>query len=148
MIQLIKAIVKLFEKIPDDVIAIMARFAVGLVFFKSGLTKIEGFGLKPSTFFLFESEYTVPLLPPVVAAYAATIAELALPISLWVGLGARFSALALLVMTAVIQIFNYPNAYGLHALWSVALLYILIKGPGILSIDHMFRKKYMSGDQA
>ncbi len=144
MIQLIRSLVKLFEKIPDDVIALMARFAVGLVFFKSGLTKIDGFGLKPSTFFLFESEYTVPLLPPVVAAYMSTIAELVLPISLWVGLGARFSALALLVMTAVIQIFNYPNAYGVHALWSVALLYILIKGPGILSIDHMLRKKYMS----
>ncbi len=144
MVKLITFFVRLFEKIPDDLIAIMARFAVGLVFFKAGLTKIEGFALKPSTFFLFESEYTVPLLPPVVAAYLGTISELLLPIALWVGFGARFAALALLVMTAVIQIFNYPNAYGIHALWSVALLYILIKGPGLLSIDHLLRKKYMS----
>ena len=154
MIELIKNIIRLYEKIPLDIVAIMARFAVGLVFFKSGLTKIEwytkpdaGFferlAIKPSTFFLFDAEYSVPLLPAVPAAYIGTISELVLPILLWIGLGTRISATMLLAMTAVIQIFNYPGAYSLHALWAVALLYLMAKGPGALSIDHYLRKKYM-----
>lgn len=143
MIDFLRSVIRTFEKIPEDVVAIMARFAVGLVFFKSGLTKIEGFSIKPSTFFLFENEYSVPFMPPVLSAYVGTISELVLPILLWIGLGTRLSATFLLGMTAIIQIFNYPNAYGVHALWAVGLLYLMVKGPGVLSADHFIRKKYM-----
>jgi len=146
MIELIKRVVRLYEKIPLDVVAIAARFAVGLVFFKSGLTKIDGFSIKPSTFFLFENEYSVPFMPPVMSAYVGTLSELILPVLLWIGLGTRISATMLLGMTAVIQIFNYPNAYSIHALWAVSLLYLMVKGPGVLSVDHFLRKKFMSGD--
>ena len=146
MIELIKRVVRLYEKIPLDVVALAARFAVGLVFFKSGLTKIDGFSIKPSTFFLFENEYSVPFMPPVMSAYVGTLSELILPILLWIGLGTRISATMLLGMTAVIQIFNYPNAYSIHALWAVSLLYLMVKGPGVLSVDHFLRKKFMSGD--
>ena len=147
MIELIKRVIRLFEKIPLDVVAIAARFAVGLVFFKSGLTKIDGFSIKPSTFFLFENEYSVPFMPPVMAAYVGTFSELVLPVLLWIGLGTRISATMLLGMTAVIQIFNYPNAYSIHALWAVSLLYLMAKGPGTFSIDHFLRKKYMANDK-
>jgi len=147
MIELIKRVIRLFEKIPLDVVAIAARFAVGLVFFKSGLTKIDGFSIKPSTFFLFENEYSVPFMPPVMAAYVGTLSELVLPVLLWIGLGTRISASMLLGMTAVIQIFNYPNAYSIHALWAVSLLYLMAKGPGTFSIDHFLRKKYMPNEK-
>ena len=130
-------IIFMLERIPLALILLLTRVAVGLVFYMSGLTKIEGFALKPATFFLFEEEYKVPLLSPVVAAYLATAAELTLPWFLWFGLGARFAALALLGMTTVIQVFVYPGAYVTHGLWAAALLLIIRFGAGALSIDRL-----------
>ena len=136
---LIANVVQLLERVPLSLIALLARIIIGLVFFNSGLTKVEGFALKPSTFFLFESEYNVPLISPVVAAYMATAAELSMPWLLWLGLGARFAALALLGMTTVIQTFVYPDAYMTHGLWAVALLLIIKYGAGALSLDRLIR---------
>ena len=133
--------IRLFERIPLSLLALLARVVIGLVFFQSGLTKIDGLSIKPGTFFLFAEEYRVPLVPPTLAAYVATIAELTLPALLWIGLGARFAAALLLVQTAVIQIFVYPDAYLTHGLWSVALLLIMKYGAGALSIDHLIRSR-------
>lgn len=137
----IAALISLLERIPLSLILLFSRIAIGLVFYLSGLTKIEGFALKPSTFFLFQEEYKVPLLPPVLAAYMATAAELTLPWFLWFGIGARFAALALLGMTAVIQIFVYPGAYATHGLWAVALLLIIRFGAGAISMDNFVRAR-------
>lgn len=133
--------IRLFERIPLSLLALLARVVVGLVFFNSGLTKIDGLSIKPGTFFLFAEEYRVPLLPPTLAAYAATIAELTLPLLLWIGLGARFAAALLLVQTVVIQAFVYPEAYVTHGLWAVALLLIMKYGAGELSIDYLIRSR-------
>jgi putative oxidoreductase len=108
-----------------------------LVFFYSGLTKVDGFGIKPSAYFLFEEEYKVPLLPPALAAVLATLAELILPPMLWVGLGARFAATLLLMQTLVIQTFVYPEAYVTHGLWAVSLLLIMMHGAGAISLDYL-----------
>jgi len=131
--------INVLERIPQSLVALLARVIAGLVFFNSGLTKIDGFSIKPGTFFLFAEEYKVPILPPEFAAYVATTAELTLPLLLWIGFGARFAATALLVMTAVIQIFVYPDAYVTHGLWAVALLFIMKYGAGALSVDHFLR---------
>ena len=141
MSQIVAAIISLLERIPLSLILLLARIAIGLVFFLSGLTKIEGFALKPSTFFLFAEEYKVPLIPPVLAAYMATAAELILPWFLWFGFGARVAALALLGMTTVIQVFVYPGAYATHGVWAVALLVIARFGAGAFSIDYFIREK-------
>ena len=133
---------RLFEKIPLSLLALLARVIIGLVFFNSGLTKIDGFGLKPGTFFLFAEEYKVPLLPPAVAAYMAATVELTMPVLLWTGFGARFAAAVLLGMTAVIQTFVYPDAYVTHGLWAVALLVIIKYGAGALSVDHLIRMRH------
>lgn len=125
-----------FERIPHDLIALVARIAVGTIFFRSGLTKIEGFSLRSSTFYLFENEYRLPVIPPEIAAYLATAAELSMPFLLWAGLMTRLSASVLLVMTLVIQLFVYPNAFDTHGVWSVTLLYLMKYGPGRLSLDH------------
>ena len=69
----------------------------------------------------------------------ATIAELVLPVLLVLGLLARVSALGLLVMTAVIQIFVFPDAWITHGLWAAALLVVLAQGPGRLSLDRLLR---------
>lgn len=129
---------QIFERIPHGAIALLARVVVGLVFWNSGRTKVEGFSIADKTFALFEDIYKVPLIPSDIAAYMATISEHVFPILLFVGLASRLSALALLGMTAVIQIFVFPSAYLTHGLWAVALLVIIARGPGCLSLDHWF----------
>ena len=128
----------LAERIPYSVVALLARIGVASVFWRSGQTKVSGFQLRDQTFFLFREEYNVPLLPPDLAAYLATIAEHALSVLLVVGLATRLSALGLILMTAVIQLFVYPDGWPDHILWFGLLLLIVARGPGAISIDHVF----------
>ncbi len=141
--------------IPDSLIAVVARFSIAAVFWKSGQTKIEGLAidivdgvftpgwprLSESAVFLFQDEYKLPLLPPELAALAAAGAEHLFPILILVGLATRLSALALLVMTATIQIFVYPSAYPVHGVWAAVLLFLMAKGPGWLSLDHWLSRR-------
>ncbi|MBF6026713.1 DoxX family protein [Pseudomonas sp. P115] len=153
---LVKRAIELFEKIPYSLIAFIARFSIAAVFWKSGQTKVEGFAvdliggafqlgeprLAASTLPLFRSEYHVPLLSPEVAAHMAAFAEHFFPMLILVGLATRFSALALIGMTLVIQLFVYPDAYPTHGTWIAVLLLMVAKGPGRLSIDHMVARRY------
>ena len=91
---------------------------------------------------LFRDEYKVPLIPPELAAPLAATAEHLLPVLILIGLATRLSALSLLGMTAVIQIFVYPGAYPSHGVWAAALLYLVAMGPGALSIDHWLARRY------
>jgi putative oxidoreductase len=85
----------------------------------------------------------VPLLPPDVAAYMATAAENVLSVLLIAGLASRLSAAGLLVMTAVIQSV-YPSGWPEHVLWAAALLVVVTRGPGVVSVDHLlFRTKHV-----
>lgn len=135
-----KAITRLnraLAAIPAAPVALMLRVFPALVFLQSGRTKVEGFSIKDSTWFLFEHEYALPLIPPPVAAVMATVAEHVLPVLLILGLFTRLSALGLLGMTAVIQIFVYPDAWVTHGLWAAALLAVAARGPGAWSADHL-----------
>jgi putative oxidoreductase len=125
----------LLARFPEDLLLLAARVFPAAIFWQSGRTKVEGFALSENALFLFEEEYRLPLLPPELAATMAAIAEHAFPILLVLGLATRLSALALLGMTATIQIFVYPDAWPTHGVWAVALLLIAIKGPGVLSLD-------------
>ena len=128
----------LMARVPDWTYATMMRVAIFLVFFTSARTKVEGFlTLKSSTFFLFEHEYALPLIPSVWAAYLATYAEHLFAILVLIGLATRLSALALLVMTAVIQIFVYPEADTVHLGGGAMLLYLVARGGGALSLDRI-----------
>ena len=117
------------------------RIWVGMVFFQSGLTKILSWD---TTLSLFENEYAVPLLPPQLAAYMGTAAELVLPIFLVLGLGGRLSAAALFVFN-IIAVVSYPDLgeVGLkdHQYWGLLLLVALLHGPGKISIDHFLRRR-------
>jgi putative oxidoreductase len=134
-------VIGLLNGVPQSAISLLARLVIALVFFKSGLTKIDGFGLSDSAIFLFQEEYKVPLINPWLAAHLATLAELTMPVLLVIGLAARFAALALLGMTLVIQTFVYPEAYVLHGLWTVALLTVIAQGAGVISIDHLIKSR-------
>ncbi len=122
------------------------RLWVAYVFFKSGLTKIQSW---ETTKMLFEYEYEVPLLPPELAAYLGTAAELGLPVVLAIGLASRFTALALFLfnIVAVVAYSSFllgdEGAAGLqqHILWGVMLLITLFHGPGKLSLDYLLCKK-------
>jgi putative oxidoreductase len=128
----------LFESIPHDLIAIVARIAAGTVFFRSGLLKIDGWD-SGTTLTLFQDEFKLPVIPPEIAAYLATGAELILPPLLFLGLFTRTAAFALLGMTLVIQIFVYPNAFDTHGVWAVCFLYLMKFGGGRLSADRLLK---------
>ncbi|MDA0722333.1 MAG: DoxX family protein [Proteobacteria bacterium] len=117
--------------------ALAARIFPAVVFWQSARTKVDGFTIKDSTYFLFEQVYALPVFPPATAALLATVAEHLLPVLLVLGLFARVGALGLLVMTAVIQIFVFPEAWVTHGLWATALLVVLAQGPGRVSLDHL-----------
>jgi len=139
---LIKSAIALLSSLPEWIIAVAARVAVAGVFWTSARLKVDGFTIKDSTYFLFEHEYALPLVPSDWAAVMGTIAEHVFPVMLILGLGTRFGALGLLVMTAVIQTFVYPGAWNLHLLWAVGLLYLIIKGAGPLSLDHLIARRF------
>jgi len=118
-------------------LALGARVAIAAIFFLSGRTKVDGLlTVKDSAYLLFREEYKVPLLPPELAAHMATYAEHLFPILLVLGLFTRLSALALLGMTAVIQIFVYPDAWPTHLSWATLMLYLAGRGAGPVSLDH------------
>jgi putative oxidoreductase len=72
----------LAERIPYSLVALVSRFAVASVFWRSGQTKAHGVMIKDETFVLFRDEYKVPLLPPDVAAYISTTFEHLFPVLL------------------------------------------------------------------
>ena len=131
----------LAERIPQSLVSLTARLAAATVFWRSGQTKVDGFHIREETFYLFREEYRLPLLPPDLAAFLATTAEHVFPVLLIVGLGSRLSALALLGMTAVIQLFVYPSGWPEHILWAAALLTVVAHGPGALSLDHLIWRR-------
>lgn len=125
--------------IPPDLPALAARVFVGATFWLSARTKVDGLAIRDQTWFLFEQVYDLPLIPPDAAAVLATLAEHGLSALLVLGLFSRFAAAGLLVMTAVIQVFVFPGAWNLHGLWASSLLFVLARGPGRLSLDHLLR---------
>lgn len=144
MTRLINSLIGLLARIPHAIIAIVGRLAVGLVFWNSGRTKVQDwniFHVNDSTLFLFKEEYKLPIVPPELAALGAQVAEHVFPVLLIIGLATRFSALALLIMTLVIQIFVYPNAYVVHGTWAAVLLMLIKYGPGPLSADQILSRR-------
>ena len=135
----------LAEQIPDSLIALVARFAVASVFWRSGQTKLaEGswFAISDSAYALFETEYSGVPLPPHLAAVLAATAEHVFPIMLVLGFLTRFAALGLLGMTLVIQIFVYPDAWWTeHSLWVAMQLALIVRGAGLISLDHLLTRK-------
>jgi len=126
--------------LPEDVLLLVARLGIASVFFLSGRTKVDGFlHITDGTYALFESEYHVPLLPPDIAAHAATYSEHLFSILLVLGLFTRVSALAFLGMTAVIEIFVYPDAWPTHLSWAGLLLLLIARGGGRFGLDRVLK---------
>jgi len=122
----------LLEKIPYSALVLVARVATFSVFFRSGLQKLSDWN---ATLMLFENEYHVPILPPHLAAYMAASMELGLSTLVLLGLFTRLGALGLLGMVAVIQLFVYPQAWPDHIQWLGFMIFVIARGPGVVSLD-------------
>lgn len=152
---LLLSLIERLERIPHSAIALLGRFGIAATFWQSGQTKVDNFAvnfitgefklgwphLSDNAVALFRDEYKLPLLPPEVAAPLAATAEHVFPLLLLLGLATRLSALALLGMTLVIEVFVYPDAYAVHGTWAAVLLYLVARGPGAIAIDHLIRSK-------
>ncbi|HCS91200.1 MAG: DoxX family protein [Thiohalocapsa sp. PB-PSB1] len=128
-----------------SLLCLTIRLYVGWQFFKAGKTKIADWD---STLFLFREEYSVPVLPPEVAAVSGTFGELVFPVLLFLGLFSRPAALGLFVVNMV-AVISYPALFGFacpaaindHFAWGTLLLVIVAFGPGRLSVDAWLARK-------
>lgn len=126
------------QLLPLSLLLLVQRLGIAAIFFMSGRTKVDGFlTVNESAFELFRYEYALPLVKPELAAYAATYAEHFFPLLIVLGLFTRFAATALLVMTLVIQIFVYPDAWPTHLSWAGLLLPLIVMGGGKISLDRL-----------
>lgn len=125
--------------IVEDVSLLFTRVVLAGIFWRSGRTKVEEgswFSISDTTYFLFKEEYSGVPLPADLAAVLATASEHVFPILLVLGLLTRLSALALLAMTMVIQVFVYPEAWWTaHSLWVALALILIVRGAGTFSLD-------------
>lgn len=123
----------------ESLLLLFTRVVLSGIFWRSARTKVdEGswFSISDTTYYLFAEEYSGVPLPSDFAAVMATISEHVFPILLVLGLFTRFSALTLLGMTMVIQIFVYPDAWwSVHAVWAALALILITRGGGQLSLD-------------
>ena len=123
----------------------LLRIALAVPFFKSGLTKWDGFlSLSPAATFLFEEQFKLQLFGqaydfpfPDVLAVVDSVAEIVFPVLLVIGLATRLSALGLLVMTGVIQLVVPEGWANFHLPWAAMAVAIVALGPGALSLDRL-----------
>jgi putative oxidoreductase len=138
----VRSFIAALSAIPYWAIALVARLSIAGVFWQSGETKVEGWRLTASAIELFRNEYRLPLIDPTLAAALAAIAEHVFPILLVIGLATRFSAFGLLIMTLIIEIFVYPDAWPTHGTWAACFLMLMARGPGPISLDHLIARHY------
>lgn len=129
----------------ESVMLLFVRISLAGIFWRSGRTKVvEGSWLTVSdtTKYLFQDDYKNVPLPPELAAHLSTYAEHLLPILLVIGLFTRLSALGLIGMTMVIQIFVFPEAWwSVHMIWIALALTLIVRGGGQISLDAILTRK-------
>lgn len=139
MLALYRRFEVLSAHLPEAAVLLAVRIAAAQPFWASGRSKVEGlFSFRPEVVDLFRDEYRLPLIPPEIAAPLATVAEHGLPLLLVLGLCTRGAALGLFVMTLVIQLLVYPDAFWpVHSLWFALLLVAVWRGGGDWSLDRL-----------
>ena len=144
-----KLVHRLSAALPQDLASLALRCALAVPFFRSGLTKWDGwFVLSDSTRYLFTEEFRlhmfgaeIPYPAPNVAALLSGSFEILLPVLLVLGLGTRVAALAVLGMTAIIQL-TVPDGWAnFHLPWAAMALGIACFGPGRIALDELLGAK-------
>lgn len=136
-------ITALLQRYGAPVFDLTVRLWIAGVFFMSGRVKIADW---ESTIYLFEDEYKVPVLPPELAAYIGASFELTMPVLLAVGFASRLAALPLIGIACVIQFVlgasNPDYDHVEHFYWLFLLAMIVVRGPGVLSVDYFIRQRF------
>lgn len=138
-----------FRRLPNtravlpSLVQLMLRFGLAGIFWSSARTKVEGaLTVSDNTVYLFAEEYRLPLLSPEFAAHMTTYAEHLLPLLLAAGLASRFAALGFFIMTLVIQLFVYPDAFlSTHLGWMALASAVMVYGPGRFALDDVIGRK-------
>lgn len=147
-------IISLSERIPGTLIALVSRIAAASTFWTTGQAKLDRpvidiFRLRfelewpeisETSLELFTYLYRLNLPRIELLFIGSAIAEHLFAALLLIGLATRFSSLFLLLVTAGIEFWIYPEAYATYALWVAALLYLLARGPGVISLDHLIAR--------
>jgi putative oxidoreductase len=134
--------------VPKSLASLVLRLALAVPFFKSGLTKWDGFlQISDTPELLFTEEFKLHIFGntydypfPVLMAWGSSLGEIILPILLVLGLGTRFAALGILFMTALIQL-TIPDGWAnFHLPWAAMAIAIIVIGPGKISLDWLLRR--------
>ena len=139
----------LLSSIPAALPLLALRVALAVPFFKSGLTKWDGFlQLSNGARYLFTQEFRLHILGqqipypfPLTMATLAGIGEIVLPVLLVLGLGTRFAALGVLLMTAVIQLTVPEGWANFHLPWAAMALALVVYGGGAASLDRLLSSR-------
>ncbi len=130
---------------PAAIPLLTLRIALAIPFWRSGLTKWDGFlNLSSGARYLFEQEFKLHIFgqafaypAPQTMAFLAGLGEIVLPILLVLGLGTRFAALGILGMTIIIQLTVPDGLINFHLPWFAMALALLVYGGGTLSVDRL-----------
>jgi putative oxidoreductase len=142
---IIRAALDWLEWIAHFIAPPILRIALAVPFYRSGLTKWDGFlSLSPSAVYLFQDEFRLHLFggtygfpAPAIMSHLAGSAEIVLPVLLVIGLATRFAALGLLAMTGIIQLVVPDGWANFHLPWASMAIAIIALGPGPLSLDFL-----------
>ena len=128
------------EAIPTALLALLFRTAIFSVFWRAAWPKWQNWDL---TIALFQDEYlaALPFLPAAPMAYLAGVLEIVCSVLVLIGLATRLAALPLFGMTLFIQLFVYWSSWPQHILWAVLLIYLIARGPGAWSLDHLLTQR-------
>ena len=135
----------LFSWAPQSLTMLALRFALAVPFWYSGLTKWDGFlNLSFGAQQLFANDFKLHILGaeypypmPELFATLSGLGEVGFPVLLVLGIGTRYAALALLGMTAIIQL-TVPDGWAnFHLPWAAMALAIMTFGPDKISLDYV-----------
>jgi len=139
--------------VQPSLVQLVMRVALAVPFWKSGILKWTGFlQLSDTAVTLFSDEFMLHLPggpyhypAPAVVAFLSGCAEITFPVLLVLGLGTRFAALGLLVMTCIVEL-TVPDGWPIHITWAAMALGIMAWGPGRISIDHLLAQYFGPGE--
>jgi putative oxidoreductase len=130
-----------------SLVQLVLRFALAVPFWRSGILKWDGFlQLNDTAVTLFTDEFKLhlpggpyPFPAPAAMAFLSGCGEIAFPVLLVLGLGARFAGLSLLFMTLIVEL-TVPDGWPIHITWAAMALAIMAYGAGRLSLDHLIER--------
>ncbi len=116
---------------------LLIRLWIAQAFWVSGMRKVLDWDLALN---LSRLEYPVSWMDPVLAAWIGAGIEIVFPVLLAFGLATRLAAIPLLALTVVIQV-EYV-ATEIQTFWMLLLGWLIIRGAGPLSLDHLFGRGF------